>query len=107
MPEVNIISIIIFVTLIVVIPFLDLFFKRFQALKSNNLINPVVEAKLGKVIGKYKDLNIYEQVKLVDGRLFNYESAAVEFKPGFYLVDHCEQRYVVVDDHLLYREATA
>lgn len=65
---------------------------------------PVVEEYLGEVIGSFQGLKIYEKVRLSDGRIFNYESTAVEYVPGMYYADHIEDDYVVVDHHLLYRE---
>ena len=68
-------------------------------------LQPQELKRSSNVIGTYKDLQISQYVK-IDGRTYVFESIAVEKSPGVY---HTEQEgsYVVIDDHLLYREILA
>ena len=45
---------------------------------------PVVQERFGKIVGKYKDLDIHEFVKTMDGRVFTFESLAIELSPNTY-----------------------
>ena len=64
----------------------------------------VVARSVNDVVGTYKDLKIYRTVQLDDGRMFTFESVAVEQKPGDYHADDPSKKYIIVDKCLLYRE---
>lgn len=64
----------------------------------------VVARSVNDVVGTYKDLKIYRTVQLDDGRLFTFESVAVEQEPGVYHADDLSKKYIIVDKCLLYRE---
>lgn len=64
----------------------------------------VVARSVNDVVGTYKDLKIYRTVQLDDGRIFTFESVAVEQEPGVYHADDPSKKYIIVDKCLLYRE---
>ena len=64
----------------------------------------VVARSVNDVVGTYKDLKIYRNVQLDDGRVFTFESVAVEQMPGVYHADDPSKKYIIVDKYLLYRE---
>lgn len=57
-----------------------------------------------KKIGRYMDEDIWEYVELEDGRLFVFESLAVERYPGIYSTKDPDMTYIIVYPQLLYRE---
>lgn len=64
----------------------------------------VVARSVNDIVGTYKDLKIYRNVQLDDGRVFTFESVAVEQMPGVYHADDPSKKYIIVDKYLLYRE---
>ena len=64
----------------------------------------VVARSVNDIVGTYKDLKIYRNVQLDDGRVFTFESVAVEQTPGVYHADDPSKKYIIVDKYLLYRE---
>lgn len=56
------------------------------------------------MIGYYLDEKIWEIIELEDGRVFEYESIAVERYPGVYSTNDPESTYILVHPGLLYRE---
>ena len=60
-----------------------------------------VEERIG-CIGKLDDKDIPAQIKLSDGRLFEYYSLATESKPGYYLSKDPSKTYMIVDGKLLF-----
>ena len=67
----------------------------------------VVARSVNDVVGKYQDNTIYRYVQTKDGRMFTFESVAVEVHPGVYHGDFPDKKYIVVDKCLLYREVPA
>lgn len=67
----------------------------------------VVARSVDDVVGKYQDNTIYRYVQTKDGRMFTFESVAVEVHPGVYHGDHPNTKYIIVDKCLLYREVPA
>jgi hypothetical protein len=65
-----------------------------------NIINRI------NVIGKYMDQDIHEFIAVEGGRVFTYESIAVErfSGTGIFLTDHRDSTYVLINGNLLYRE---
>lgn len=62
--------------------------------------------KSENIIGVYKNINISDKIKTVDGRMFEYESVAVQSTkfPGVFLSDDPASTYMLIDSNLLYKE---
>lgn len=57
-------------------------------------------------IGTYKDHPFYQRIKTEDGEEFEFESIAVEVKPGIYHGDDAFGTYLVMDE-ILYKKVTS
>ena len=57
-------------------------------------------------IGVYKDHPFYQRIKTEDGEEFEFESIAVQGKPGIYHGDDPFGTYLVMDE-ILYKKVTA
>ena len=64
----------------------------------------VVARSVDDLVGTYNNEQIYRYVQVDDGRMFIFESVAVERSPGVYHADNTDGVYIIVDKYLLYRE---
>jgi hypothetical protein len=67
----------------------------------------IIARSVNDVVGKYQDSTIYRYVQAKDGKMYTFESIAVEVHPGVYHGDHPDKNYIIVDKCLLYREVPA
>lgn len=67
--------------------------------------NMTIVERIG-CLGLYNGKEIPSQIRLKDGRLFEYVSLAVKAPRGYYISKNPEVNHIKIDDNLLYKQVS-